>query len=139
MAVGQSWHLDGESGYVVDVPEGRFFADLPSDHRSDWGEALATALSAQFNEMRLVDVSTSARTGRGGSLELVIRGAGGDLIEISCGEDEAIVRQGGQTQEFQNRAGVPRWRSDPGHDWLPEAVNLVVGIVRGWPTKSESL
>jgi hypothetical protein len=121
------------------MPDRRFFADLPSGHRSDWGEAFATALRAELDEMNPVGVSTSARVWRGGTLELLIKGSGGEQIEISCGEDEAIVRHGGQTQRFQNRAGVHRWRPDPGHDWIPEAVDFVVRIVREWAPSPESL
>lgn len=84
------------------------------------------------------DVETFASTGHGGSLELAIDGSAGRRIEISCGEDQAIIRHGGDSRTFENRAGGPRWRPDPGHNWIPEAVALVMKTVGGWSSEPKS-
>jgi hypothetical protein len=120
------------------VPGRRFFDDVPKDHRSDWGEALANALGAELERLSPTGVTTSARSGRAGLLDLHIAGPGAQKIEIRCLEDEATVSHRGERRDFSTSTGVARWRPDPGRDWIPDAVDHVIGIIRGWSEEPPS-
>jgi len=97
-----------------------FFGEIPSDHRSDWGEALARALGAALDRLRPSGTTGSIARTRGGSLLIVVTSGDGEhQIEIDCLGDAAEVRSEGETKAF-------------GHNWIPELVEHVMQRVSRW-------
>jgi hypothetical protein len=97
-----------------------FVLPVPSGHRTDWGEAFASAIEARLQELQPQHLDrdrtgTFAQSG-GRLLVRLTNSASGEAIDASVWEDEAEVRWRDSARRF-TLGSAP----DP-PSWIPDAV-----------------